>query len=529
MLRRHVLAALARGIEAADDDAARAAVTRGDWVLRGAARRRLERALIDAALSSGELASAADPDAMRHVQRVAALDVAGRYDVDSTDRARVAAAYEALPLAAVPRAPVATIAALARVALVAAALAWSVVRLRARPQHDRPPPPPPVAGAFFHGGTPERDAGLEHLFGEDLTRLVIATDADRRTSLPVPERARSLAALGDAPAIVVRGLALAAAWDDLLDALDRWDRLALHTSRAPKDVVLELRRRAREVSAELAAQGLGYYLEAAVTEDRSGDAHAAIFAYRVERVAFARVRGAPRRVLELRRIDRLNLAHALLGMESEELGDPVVLLDQVDEFVASHVEPVLAGAPYELGDAGFRATPWGGELAAAAGDAVRRELAWRHDTADVVVATVLRHEARHGVDQDREDDPLREPAPLAALIGRDDTAFVLRARAELAAYLSQIANDPVTPQLALWNLASKAFQHERWGSAESYAAVVVIAGLSGRGDAVRGGQLDRAALARAARPLADLSDDALRAAAGALWLRLYGEPLVVIE
>jgi hypothetical protein len=55
MVRRHVLAALASGIAAGDEDAARAAIGRIDPVLRGVARRRLERALIDAALVVSEI------------------------------------------------------------------------------------------------------------------------------------------------------------------------------------------------------------------------------------------------------------------------------------------------------------------------------------------------------------------------------------------------------------------------------------------------------------------------------------------
>jgi hypothetical protein len=50
VLTRHVLAALADGIAANDDDAARSALARIDPVARGFARRKLGRALIDAEL-----------------------------------------------------------------------------------------------------------------------------------------------------------------------------------------------------------------------------------------------------------------------------------------------------------------------------------------------------------------------------------------------------------------------------------------------------------------------------------------------
>src|SRR5689334_19667311 len=97
MIRRHVLAALDAGIAAGDDDAARAALRRIDLVLRRSARKRLERALIDAALATNELGGAVDPDAARHVQRVAALQLAKAAPDDVCDRARVEAAYAALP------------------------------------------------------------------------------------------------------------------------------------------------------------------------------------------------------------------------------------------------------------------------------------------------------------------------------------------------------------------------------------------------------------------------------------------------
>src|SRR5437867_891467 len=71
VIRRHVLAAVDAGVAAGDDDVARAALRRVDWILRGQARRWLEQALIDAALATGVLATDA-PAAARHVLRAAA-------------------------------------------------------------------------------------------------------------------------------------------------------------------------------------------------------------------------------------------------------------------------------------------------------------------------------------------------------------------------------------------------------------------------------------------------------------------------
>ncbi|HEV7553916.1 MAG TPA: hypothetical protein VGO00_00600, partial [Kofleriaceae bacterium] len=104
MVRRHVLAALATGITAGDEDAARTAVASTEWVLRGTARRRLSRALIDAALATNEF-DPTDPEATRHVQRVAALELSGITPADLCDRERVATAYRRLPAARMPRIP----------------------------------------------------------------------------------------------------------------------------------------------------------------------------------------------------------------------------------------------------------------------------------------------------------------------------------------------------------------------------------------------------------------------------------------
>lgn len=401
----------------------------------------------------------------------------------------------------------------AAVVVLAGAFAVAGVALRSGP-HRRARPP--VAGAFFHGGVPMYDPALERVLGDALADVVIATDADRHGSGGDPVRIRSLAALAGAPELA-RSAGLADAWRELLGALDRWVGMPIH-AKGYSEAEAELRARASAVSDELAALGLGYYLKADVLVSK-GAAHAAVFAYRVERVDFVRVGNDSERVLELRRLDRLNLTHAVLGMQADDLGDPVVLLDQVDEFIATHVTPVLVGGDYPLDDA---------RLATAAGDAIRRELAGRDasEIARFVIATVRRHEARHHYDVDAP--ALRFPSALAAYVGTDEhSKFVVRARAELAAYLSQIANDPVTPQLALWNLTSQALHGQRWGNAEAYVAVVVIEGLARgtHGPVVHGGSLDRARLAQLARPLADLSDEELRAAARALWTELYAEPV----
>ena len=495
MIHRHVLAALATGIEAGDDDAARAAVMRSDWILRGAARRRLERSLIDAALASGELVSAADPEGMRHVQRVASLDLAGK-DVDACNREAVAHAYRGLDVRA-PTAPLATIAACLLVLLGAAAFGWGVHRLR-HPHHAHPTPPPAV-GAYRTGGVPVYDAALEPVLAEQMPLAAWKGHAQEPLRHALD---------GRAPELVV-------AWTRFLDAFERLDRK--HPAK--------LREAAHLLSNQLAAQGLGYHVEGYVQ-----DARAVVFVYRVEHVVFVRADGEPRRVLDLRRIDHIGLERYVLGLESDDFTDPMVMMDRVEEFVATHVKPLIYGAPYELGDATFRHQVAGAQLAAAAGIAIRAEI--KEPLVDAFAASVRRHEARHSIDIERDLD-IAMPAALGRVVG-EGGPFATKAKAELAAYLTQIGYDPALPQLDLWNFANQAFDQDYSSGPEGYAAVVAIEGLARhagggiRPPALVGGRLDRGRLAETALPLAGLSDDQLRTAARALFTELFGEPPVAI-
>jgi hypothetical protein len=255
-----------------------------------------------------------------------------------------------------------------------------------------------------------------------------------------------------------------------------------------------------------------------------------VFVYRVDRVVFVRADGEPRRVLDLRRIDRIGLERFVLGLESDELSDPLVMIDRVEEFVATHVRPLVYGGAYELGDATFRHSVAGAQLATAAGIAIRAEIT--EPLVPSVAASVRRHEARHSIDIGRNLD-IHMPAALARYVG-DEGAFANKAKAELAAYLTQIAYDPVMPQLALWNFANQAFDHDYSSGAEAYAAVVALEGLARhagtgiRPPAILGGRLDRGLLAETALPLTGLSDDALRVAARELFAELFEERPVAI-
>jgi hypothetical protein len=542
-VRRHVLAALAAGVEAGEDEAARDVLRRADWVLRAPAQRELSRALIDAALLSGEF-GANDRDSVRHIHRVAALNLAKRYEVDVVNRDDVAAAYSTLTTPALPRAPVATIFASCAVAVSLLLFVWLAITIRT-PARPVRPPTPLVTGAYFHGGKPARDDVLEKFVVTELTDLVIETDAERGGGHEGAPREKHAAELRNAPQIAARGPGLATAWRALIDSMDRWTNVRT-TSRNYRNAEADLGRRAQDVNDQFAALGLGIYLQADVMVDH-GFPHAAIFTFYVDDVAFVRAGGEARRVLSLRRLDELNLRHTLLGRQGDEIGDPVVLLDSVDELVRERVMRVYSGGAYPLGDSAWRMTIYGAGIAYQAGEAIRRELevALHYETspnnhgraladvARIITASVRRHEARHGIDRDRET-PLRYPKQLAAYLPNDGSLKSRRAAAELAAYLSQIGNDTATPQFALWNLASLTFNRERWHSAEFYVGVVVIEGLArqlgipARQPALWRDSFDRQLLVSVAEPLAAQSSEKLRAAARQLWIELYGEPMLPI-
>lgn len=534
MIRRHVLAALATGVEAGDDDAAREALLHIEWVVRGPARRQLERALLDAALISNAMVTSGDADAMRHVQQVAALSLAGRHDVDATKSEEVSEAYAKLHIDRAP-APLATVLAGGAIVIVAALLVWACFALRAPHGHGRGEYPIPW-GAFAIGGVPEYEPAMARLLAEDLPGLVVKLDEDRHGRDPT--RAADVAALRASKVIEAHGAGLTRAWHELIDAMDVWADTPAH-SKGAKDAEASLRGSAQRVSDAFAALGLGYHLEASVMTDR-GAAHGVVFAFRVEEIAYVHVGGEPRRVLSLRRLDTLNVTHTLLGMQTEELGDPVVLLDQVEWFVVHEIAPAVRDGEFALGDDGFARSGTGRVLARAAGSAIQRELepynANRAAIERVVTATVRRHEARHGYDNDRTT-PLLFPAALRTYVGDNragHVAFVWRARAELAAYTSQIASDTATPQLALWNLLSLGFNDHHAGAPEAWVGVVIVEGLARQlgvaspGAVVHDGRLDRDRLAALALPLASRSDDELRLAARRLWAEMYAEPMLAI-
>lgn len=550
MIRRHVLAAVDAGVAAGDEDAARGALRRVDWILRGRARRRLEHALIDAALATGVLATDA-PDAARHVLRAAGLILRGRGELELADPDHVARAYEATEVSSPGRVPIASIAAaiLALTAAAAVAAAAVFVVTDERPGVYSAPPRPAPIGAYRDGGEPVRDLAIERALAIDLTGLVVANDGGAAAIAgtarqDVHQRAR---ALRGHPAFAAYGGRLARSWRAMIDSFERWVPLAASDAMY-RDATADLRARVHVVTDQLAGVGLGYLLDPEIFTEHSHH-HAGILAYRVEQVGFVRAARDRVRVLSLRRLDNLNVSRALLGMTLEAQHDPLVLLDQIEDHVRTQVLPVIAGRRYPLADDAWGAGATGRAVAAAAARAILRELivALGPDVASIdratarceqlMIASVRHHEAQHGFDQRSRRRYPRALADYAGPLRTDDARVVplaARARTELSAYLSQIASDLWLPQLALWNLARHAFRRGQGTPAEAYAAVVALEGLARQlgvpspGPAFHDGAIDRDRLGALVEPLAARSTVELRSAAAALWTELFGDKLARI-
>ncbi|MDX2091087.1 MAG: hypothetical protein SFX73_24720 [Kofleriaceae bacterium] len=527
MLRRHVLAALAAGVEAGDDDVARRALADIDWVLRGAARRRLEQALLEAAVATGET-SYEDTEAVRHVLRAAALIVREQRE-ELSDRARVAAAYGASAMAAPFKMPLATIVAGVLAAATATTLSAATVMAIKGPRADvyvRPAPPPPV-GVYRDGGVPKRDAEIERVLASDLPAMLASS---------LPPSPQETARLRDHHAFLRHGAGLALAWRDMVMSLERW---AMAVPYDREGAERELRERLYVVSDQLAAAELGYYLDPTLVNDSANERP---FAYRIEDVGFVRANDAKVRVLGARQLDAFSSGARKLGVTLDEIDDPVVLMNTVEEKVAWQILPVLGGRAFPLANDSWAYSVNARTAAGAASEAIRRELlaALYTDAADaqkaavkckeLVVTSVRHHEAQHVLDQERG---LAHPAELAQLLpDKKNDPFSVRARFELSAWTSQIASDTWLPQLTLWNLARHGFRNTPGRRAESYVAVVVIEGLARKlgiespGPVIHRGAVDRDRLARLVTPLARRTTVELRSAAAALWKDLFGTPLV---
>ncbi len=482
----------------------------------------------------------------------------------------------------------ALILALAAVLLAGAGVAiYLVATHKAAPRTWAKPMPTPSAKAFAEGGVPLHEATIDQALAQPLTDLVVqagrARDAGDHAFAPALEKIEATA-LGARPT-------LAAAWRAAFEAYGSAVAAAqLGVTVHDRDVYREA---VKDLTDAFAAEGLGYFLEG-----RFKGGFAYLQAYRVDEVVFVKTNDAPRRVLTISRLDHLNTSYAVLGMQNEAVGDPVLHAERIAEYVATTELPVFAtGAEYPIADQLWQATPEAKALAIEIGNAVRREYEaalgsdmkaatriakllvergaiiekWRdrlekrhiyfsttdqlfvpadllkalaedvphyqlerveaiddeladlegpriHSRIhDLVSATVRRHEAQHGFDYDRET-ALRYPAPLQALLGAathddqgNERAIVSSARDEMAAFLSQVINDPLTPHASLWHLGQQVFDRNNAGTSYFYGGIVVLEGLAKQLGIDTSGRtfdrgLDRVRLAKIATQIAKLPD-----------------------
>ena len=381
MVTRHVEAALTLGIEADDEAVARAASTTSDPVLRTLVKRQLRRRLL---ATMADLATTHGADSTPgHAMRVAVLQLRKRPIADAGNADSVTAAFAAMPRRPPPtRLPWLLVLVLGLLVLGGAAIVWTV-RSAEEARHPSKsyarPVLPESKDAYQRGGAPLRDEALETLLRDGFATAVIAVDRytrslDRGEHVEPAELAAKLQALVDRTEISTRSPALAKAWSALMSQLVTWSNLASSddTFDAASD---ELVKRTHDVSFQLAALGLGYFLDANVSwNTRSRDAY--LYAYRVELVTIVERDQVPMRVLNLRRLDRLNYSQSKFGMQGEELGDPVVLLDQIDENVATRDLRVLGekGSFRIGGDDWMNGNTAALALRATVDRAVRREL-----------------------------------------------------------------------------------------------------------------------------------------------------------
>ena len=150
-----------------------------------------------------------------------------------------------------------------------------------------------------------------------------------------------------------------------------------------------------------------------------------------------------------------------------------------------------------------------------------------------VVASITRHEVQHRLDFMRGE--IAMPPALEELVGPAQKDGVERksagrARAEMSAYLAELARDELTPGVGLTGIFRFLFDTSLQGSAECHAAVAIAEGLAAElGVAakplvVEGGiARDHAAdlyIALATKPSTEL-----RGAARRLWQKSFGLPL----
>jgi hypothetical protein len=151
---------------------------------------------------------------------------------------------------------------------------------------------------------------------------------------------------------------------------------------------------------------------------------------------------------------------------------------------------------------------------------------------DGYAESVERHEVQHRLDA---MTPIPTPPPIDGLVppgqGAAGEKLRDRIRAELSAYVAQIARDDRMPKTTFTLLARFLVDPRMRGTAESYASLVALEelsrelGVSGVIPILERGHLNDARIDLAHRSITAVTADDLRGAARRVWKRLFGAEL----
>lgn len=247
--------------------------------------------------------------------------------------------------------------------------------------------------------------------------------------------------------------------------------------------------------------------------------------------------------------DARALARELVGARAEELGQVLARRRRLIEGWRERFDGDLV----IVGPRGFDLDPdryaavrrrlssaeWR-ELEAIASDLENDELRRAYGAIEAAFTdSVERHEAQHRLDFGA--GTLRDAAPLlderlgavrSPDGGRDRRAWLRRA--ELSAYLSELARAPELARVNLALIGQHLYLARAWGTAESTGTVLIFEGLARQlglehEPLVVARRVQREALAELHLRLRRRSGAELAEAAGALWVELFGRPLPALS
>ena len=589
MIRAHVLWALSCALEQGKEDAARSALGRVDPVLRPLARARLRRALRDAWLAADATAEAP------HVLRVAFLDVAGALpDGSLFDKDAVRAAYEQARARSPVRPPGRPALTIAAGVLATAAVIWVAIVAATAPTDPRATPLGKLLGRklpayaveldhFSHdrrNDDPSRDRALSEaraplvsdearsLLGErgakalsNVLSSAEALAADSDDGRPETFRA-ALADLNEAlreagepyfvdgdymleggvPSVPLFAFAIERErelhagdrvarllWLRRIDRLN-WDPPYLGFTRESMDVALVLLDKVDEMLVRRVLPALVPGAPMSLGGGGFGDppawlADAEVRAGRVARDELSEVPGldasAAVRLGNLldKRQRQLERMRGTLRAKGAALVMPLTVRtpDTLMRSLESLVDPDDLRALSDISSS----------LDDERNDAVLSALR------EVLVVSVERHEAQHRIDLAPGAPRVLSEAVRRATGTDDDEPprWAWRVHDELSAYLSEIARDERTSRLNLSLVTRFVLDPDQHGTAESYAAVVLLEALAEATSIpteplVGSGHVQRRRAAALYLKLSDLPTERLREGAKAAWEELFGAELL---